>query len=334
MAPPIGLVVSLVGVSLTFGCSRSTSEVSGEPGADIGKPDAADTVADRVADGAAATTTVGLNADAALANSTTDGGPATSDAGPYLPAPAMASAGCGKPADQGTARYVRHMITVGANMREYFIYLPKNYDPMRPYRTIFLWTGCGGTGLSALPMQNSSGENAILVSGTPGPVRGDGCFDDQVPNSIDLPFFDEMLKSVSASYCVDSTRIFSVGFSSGSWMTNILGCARASVLRGQGNVSGGFPRRVTPCGGPVAGMLIHDPADPQNGIAGGRAARDRLLKVNGCSNTTVPYDPAPCVSYEGCKSGFPVIWCETPGKGHSPQNSLSVPGFWKLFSQI
>ncbi len=51
-----------------------------------------------------------------------------------------------------------------------------------------------------------------------------------------------------------------------------------------------------------------------------RAARDYLIRTNHCTTTTQPIDPSPCVAYQGCDAGYPVIWCEHTG-GHT------VPSF-------
>ena len=59
----------------------------------------------------------------------------------------------------------------------------------------------------------------------------------------DLPFFDAMVTDISASHCVDSTRIFATGHSNGGYMTNFVGCARSNIVRGIAPVSGG----LVPC---------------------------------------------------------------------------------------
>ena len=43
--------------------------------------------------------------------------------------------------------------------------------------------------------------------------------------------FDALVTWAEGNLCVDQARIFAIGFSSGSWMTNILGCERANVIR-------------------------------------------------------------------------------------------------------
>ena len=229
---------------------------------------------------------------------------------------------------------MRTLVAEGAaRNREYFVWLPKNYDASRAYPTIFLWGGCGSKGNQGVPLQTATGEDAILVGGSP---AGE-CFDDQPANSREYPFFDQMLKEVSAAFCVDRARLFTVGYSSGGWIAHGLGCARAGVLRAYANVSGGTPGRNT-CPGPIAAMMLHDRDDNYNiggdPLSGSITSRNRLITANGCQNTTVKVDPAPCVAYQGCKAGYPLLWCETMGFKHDRRDDFAPREFWKFFSQF
>jgi poly(3-hydroxybutyrate) depolymerase len=264
------------------------------------------------------------------------------------PDPVMASAGCNKMPAQALAAFLRHTVT-GMN-RVYDLFVPDGYDPKRAYRTIFVNHGCDGSipfsrGTSS--MQSATKGNAIIVAlraASSAPPYGGGCFNTG-PGSASLaevPYFDQVLKDVSSNYCVDTARVFMVGYSSGSWLTNLLGCVRAGVIRGQGNATGGLPVVPKMCAGPIAGMLAHDSGDTMNVIAGGMAARDRILAINKCASTPpVPYDfdgdpatPSPCMIYPGCPAAYPVVWCPTSGKGHSDQVPITTVGLWKFWSQF
>jgi polyhydroxybutyrate depolymerase len=257
--------------------------------------------------------------DAAVAG---DGAAGASDAKSSMP-----SDGCGQAAAQALGMFVRHTVMVANVEREYFVFLPKTYDAMRAYRTVFLFHGCGGKD-NNVPIANVSKEEAIVIRGS---SIGD-CWDTG-RMSNDITFFDEMVKAAETTYCVDKTRIFGAGYSSGSWLMNLLGCARGNVLRAQANVSGGLPG-LPACVGQVAGIFIHDSDDMNNVIAGGISARDRLLKTNMCGTMTMPDTPSPCVRYQGCAPGFPVDWCQTSGKMHDRQDGLAAPAFWGFFSAL
>jgi hypothetical protein len=303
--------------------------------------------------GAGGGSSSGAAEDAGGATSTSSEGGSASEAGlpPTGPTP---SAGCGTPPNQVTAKYVQYNIKVTAGLaaaytamytdRNYYVWLPTGYDPTKAYTTVFLGTGCGGNGMTVLPMQNVSKGNAILVGLSP----VGQCFMTSAADSPEIAFFDAALQDVESSFCVDKSHVFIAGFSSGSWLANLIGCARAGIVRGQGNATGGLPP-VPTCTGPIAAMLAHDEGDPANNISGGEAARDRIVKMNGCSNTTIPYNPMlgpndtdleghpiMCVQYQGCPPAYPVVWCPTTGQGHSDQvaTGLSVPGFWNFWEAL
>ena len=152
-----------------------------------------------------------------------------------------------------------------------------------------------------------------------------------------MTLFDDTLKFAEANYCVDQARVFAIGYSAGSWMSIILGCNRADVVRAHAQVSGGLPMFIRPgvdCRGSVGALFIHDRDDPMNTINGGLAARDRVLRMDQCGTTTEPWAPSPCLSYDGCKPGYPVVWCETMGQGHDRQDNLAPSAMWKFFLQF
>jgi hypothetical protein len=85
----------------------------------------------------------------------------------------------------------------------------------------------------------------------------------------------------------------------------------------------------------VAFWGAHGTANGADGvvpIADGRAARDEFLARNGCGTATTPVNPSPCVTYSGCRAGYPVTWCEFNG-GHSPW-SPAGQGVWDFFAQF
>jgi poly(3-hydroxybutyrate) depolymerase len=251
------------------------------------------------------------------------------------------SAGCGKAAVDPLGQFAfNKTIMVGGVARTYHLRLPTGYDANKPYRTIFSFHGCGSHRDSLINIQNATGFDAIIIA--PEQISGN-CFDDQSNMSKDMFVFDALVQWAEDNLCVDKARIFSIGFSSGSWMTNILGCQRANVLRAKANVSGGFTGAINPaqdCKGPVAGIFLHDKDDTQNSIAGGMHARDILLMENGCAMTSKPYTAVPanaaglCVQYDGCKPGFPVVWCQTAGINHDAQQTRSPNLFWQFLSQF
>jgi len=250
------------------------------------------------------------------------------------PAP-QPSAGCGMTAPETPAQFVKHSLISSGVSRDFYTYLPANYDKQKPYRTIFAFHPCGGSGSpsSNVPIQNESKQDAIIIA----PQSKGSCYENQIRNSPDVILFDDTLKYAEANYCVDQSRVFAMGYSAGSWMSIILGCERGGTVRAHAQVSGGLPMFIRPgadCRGNVAALFIHDTLDPTNTYNGGVAARDRVLRVDRCGSDTMPWAPAPCQAYQGCKAGFPVVWCATTGNGHDRQDSLAPAAIWKFFSQF
>jgi poly(3-hydroxybutyrate) depolymerase len=248
--------------------------------------------------------------------------------------PPKPSAGCNKTAPETPAQFVKHSLMSSGQSRDFYTYLPANYDSKKAYPTIFAFTPCGGSGnpSSNVPIQNESKDQAIIIS----PQSKGSCYENQIRNSPELPFFDDTLKYAEDNYCVDENRIFAIGHSAGSWMAIILGCERADVVRAHAQVSGGLPifEKPSDCRGSVASLYLHDTTDGSNTVNGGYAARDRSVRMNQCDDSTTPWDPAPCKAYQDCKPGYPVVWCETTGKGHDRQDDLAPGAFWKFFQQF
>ena len=261
-----------------------------------------------------------------------NGGSAAVDAGPVA---SMPSAGCNKAATETPATFVKHSLMSSGTSRDFYTYLPTGYDSKKPYRTIFEFHGCGGSGNpnANIPIQNESKQDAIIIA----PQSKGNCYENQIRNSPDVTFFDDALKYAEANYCVDQSRVFAIGYSAGAWMSIILGCERSDVVRAHAQVSGGLPMFIHPgvdCKGSVAALFVHDTTDPQNTINGGYAARDRVLRMDRCGTSTMPWAPAPCQAYQECRPGYPVVWCETTGKGHDRQDNLAPAAIWKFFSQF
>jgi polyhydroxybutyrate depolymerase len=302
--------------------------------------------------------------DAGADGSASDG---PSDAPPTTDGPlegALASAGCGLQPTQPPQMFVEKKTTAGTQSRVYRVWLPAGYDPRRPYRTIFLGHGCGDNngcpdcGPAGTPFPGlEKVADAILVA----MVAAGSCFDNGngTSSSSELVYFDQALKEVSAAFCVDQSRVFVGGFSSGAWVTHLIGCARAGSgpgkVRAQITATGEWPNPPA-CTGPAAALMAHDMNDTNNPFAAGVVARDHILQTNKCGTTTIPYSydgvtPAsattgncavtspgcqPCVEYQGCTPGYPVIWC--PTKGNNPSHSRQVPittvGLWRFISQF
>ena len=260
---------------------------------------------------------------------------------------ARPSAGCSKPSTVEPGHF--DAATIGG--RPTWLHLPATYDPERAYPLIFVWKGCSAAGLTSYGLENVVGEDAIVVQGDFPP--GAQCYDTADNSTFpDLPFFDTLLAHVEDNYCVDSAHVFSVGFSSGAWLTQLLACQRGDVLRGIGTIAGAFKpaflNGMAACkGNGLSAFMVSDLSDHTNPFYDEdkdgdsvEVAVNHWLNANGCTDKTwtmttgapAAPDEAVCRAYAGC-GRFPVELCLTDGKGHAAQETLSMPGFWQMFQQ-
>ncbi len=247
---------------------------------------------------------------------------------------ALPSLGCGLPAAQPIGAWSeRPKLSVNNKDRQWWVWLPAGYDPTRAYPVVFTFHGCGGAG-NFIPMQEETGSDAIVVRGT---GADNGCWT-YGGEGDDVKFFDAMLAALQAQYCMDISRVFAMGYSSGGWMTNTLECSRGDKLRATGTLSGGRAGNALNCKGKFARATVHDLKDPTNPFdtQGASKELERVLAQNHCKTDLPPSmeAPAPCARYQGCDAGYPVIACRTQGKGHDRQDALAMEAFWKLFSSL
>jgi poly(3-hydroxybutyrate) depolymerase len=259
---------------------------------------------------------------------------------------AESSPGCGK---TPSLRNQQYTMTVNGKQRQYFIKLPDNYSPTRPYRLIFTYHQLGGSAQKIVNGEDTNRGGALPYYGLPPLSNNSAIF--VVPNGLnngwanqggeDVTFFDQLVQHVSNELCVDTRLIFSTGFSYGGAMSFALACARPNVVRAVAVLSGA---QLSGCQGgtqPVAYYGQHGTADSVLNVSGGRQLRDRFVRNNGC--TPVNPEPQPGATsvktrYQGCKEGYPVTWVIHRGD-HNPSerdgNTIFAPGnTWEFFSQF
>ncbi|AUX41718.1 PHB depolymerase [Sorangium cellulosum] len=259
------------------------------------------------------------------------GGAGAAGSGSGGPGGEIQSAGCGSATAPTSGRF---SIDVGGTTREYLLAVPDDYDPSHAYRLIFAWHPRGGSaeqvatgfGGGYYGLQSRAGGSAIFVS----PEGLDQGWANT--GGRDIEFLRAMLDRFRAELCIDQSRIFSTGFSYGGMMSYAIGCAMGDVFRAIAPMSGALYSGCEDGDNPVAMWGAHGDADDVVPVDNGRSARDVFLERNHCDQQTTPVQPDPCVSYEGCDAGYPVVWCEFSG-GHTPAID-SGESIWSFFSQF
>lgn len=268
---------------------------------------------------------------------------------------AALTAGCGKAPALASGT---HSIQSGGQNRSYILRVPANYDSNHPYRLVFGFHWVGGTandvdsggtdgynwsyyGLRRLADAANNGTIFVAPQG-----NNNGWAN---PGGQDVTFVDDMIRQIEAGLCVDTTELFSAGFSYGGAMTYALACARATVFRAVAVYSGA---NLSGCSGgtqPIAYIGLHGIRDNVLPIAGGRALRDTFVRNNGCTPQNPP-EPAQgslthiVTAYAGCRAGYPVVWAAFDGAGHDPgpRDGCTCDGWqtwtsgvvWNFFTQF
>ena len=250
---------------------------------------------------------------------------------------------------------------------EIYLTLPENYDKNKPYRLVFGMHYMGGSAEAVAKreayygLRNQSGakENTIFVAPhgytdekdprssetKSNPWR---CYDDK-----DHIFFDEFLTYLNENLCIDTSRVFSVGFSFGAMFSNALAQDFQDRLRGvvvfaTMDMVIYMPKNK---GLPIAWMGTVGMEDPLCTPELGRSARDRILKNNGKPDADGKFTDARgeeaeeytggkhvCYDYKTVDPRFPVKWCTFDGK-HAYNASddgkvWTTPTAWEFITQF
>ncbi len=248
-----------------------------------------------------------------------------------LSTPAVPSAGCGK---TRTLKDGHLNITSSGKARQYWLDTPTDYDNTHPYRLIFTFhcNGMEGQGLvdpTTDPDHNTdqpfyglkaqANKSAIFVAPDGFNVGWAN------NNNEDVIFTDDMLAQIEGDLCIDTSRVFTTGFSWGAAMSWKLACVRTDKFRAAlvydvGPVSG---NNNAECTKPIPWFQSHGLAD---GIFNyqntGIPVLNLFAKLNGCTAMTPPQAQTNahlCVSFEGCSAGHPTRFCNFGSGENNPK---------------
>lgn len=232
--------------------------------------------------------------------------------------------------------------------RTYSLFVPEAYDPNHAYPVVFGFHGDGGTGAGVrgdLALEDQANGEAIFVY-PDATEESSRSFDLETPlaTNADMRLFTDILDALDALYHIDRARVFATGVSRGGYFVNFLNCRLGSLrLRAIAPVAGSGPYgpddEFDPDGHfmceatAVAALLIHGVDDDVVPLPDAEYSRFQWTWANECADTTTAYDPAPCVSSDGCAAGRPVVWCAIPGLGHAVW-SEAPQVIWGFFASL
>ena len=165
----------------------------------------------------------------------------------------------------------------------------------------------------------------------------------------DVAYVSDVITSVSSMACIDSSRVYSTGFSGGARMTSLLGCRLNDRIAAIAPVAG--LRWPAPCQGrPIPVLTFHGLADRQNpydGHAEGRGAEWEesvpeamagWAKHNNCDPGVIlddPEGPLSVMRFDGCEDGAEVRMVRIDGLGHTwPREEVEATAvMWEFFTR-
>ena len=247
------------------------------------------------------------------------GGGADSSGGSETGVVPVGSPGCGS--QPTTLVEGDNNLMVGDLNRHYVLRMPSNYDPETPWPLIFALHGNGGNpGYwdqigGDRDIRTAFGEEAILII----PEANNNAWRDYDADpstwpagmELELDFFDDVYQLAQDELCIDTTNVFSMGFSGGGSFSGVLGCRRDYIRAIAVGGSVIYFEEADCTETPAAWITIGD----QELTAGREAFRDFFRDHAGCADTSMPGDPMGCVDYDGCGPDTPVIFCSHPA-GH------------------
>ncbi|MGD8863693.1 MAG: hypothetical protein PVI30_27000 [Myxococcales bacterium] len=228
------------------------------------------------------------------------------------------SAGCGASAGRPEGGVV-------AVDQSHYIAFPESYDGNRPFPAVMGFHGCGGvnrgTSLDDTEwnrLTRGTGFETEYIRVIPLSADGGGCWSYDADIGRIKTLHDDLL----ASYCVDTSRVFATGHSSGAQLIvqivteQHLADAEHFGFRALAPVAASD---YGPVAGPIPVMYIQGQMDQERGNGDGHETVERFRAANGCDDTATPYpgvdgcqssgttvDPG-CVVYDGCQA--PTVWC-------------------------
>lgn len=238
------------------------------------------------------------------------------------------------------------MLMIAGNNRSYVLHVPATYDGKKPVPLIVDFHGLGGDGPgerngSPYPAQTDP-EGVVMAfpTGLPGPSNnawnvGPCC----VQNTDDVAFAKALVADIEKTACIDTKRVYAVGFSMGGGMSHYLACHAADVFAAvapaafdllKENLGDCKPARPISVvsfrstgDGVVAyagGYSMAVPGMPIN-FLGAKATFDDWAQINQCTGAASAEDANGCATYAGCPGGIDVMLCTKQGGTHEPGNA-------------
>jgi poly(3-hydroxybutyrate) depolymerase len=241
------------------------------------------------------------------------------------------SAGC----SAGSGRPAGGVVTVA---QSYYLLFPESYDGTQALPVLMAFHGCASVNRGTnkddtewARLTNASAFASDYVRAVPLSADSGGCWS----YGNDIARVKQMYDTLLADHCVDTSRVFATGHSSGAqFVVQILlqshtADAQHLSFKGVAPVAASDYGAMT---GPIPVMYIQGMMDAERGNGDGHETVERFRAANACGSSSVAYaqvagcqsgttsvNPG-CVVYDDCDA--PTIWCSH----NDPQYGTTMHG--------
>lgn len=239
------------------------------------------------------------------------------------------------------------MLTVGGLNREYILHVPSQYKGTSATPLVIDFHPIGGsdtTWRSGSPypaVLDQEGVVTVYPNGEPSPNIGnawnvEGCCVSKINGTDvdDVAFAKAIVTEVEKVACIDTKRVYAVGFSMGGGMSNYLACHAADVFAAVGPASFDLTQQNEPDCKPARPLTVIEWRGKNDNVvpyAGGHSALvtgmaidflgavgtfQKWAELNGCTGSAGAADANNCQTYSQCTAGVQVTLCTDNNGGH------------------
>ena len=242
-------------------------------------------------------------------------------------------------------------IKVGKESRKYWLYVPTNIKDNCPF--VLSLHGAGGHDTDKSPFRTDVADKAGCIVAYPqgkdtsfpglGGMTAPG-WSSYGEENFDTDFLKAVIEDVATKYKIDRQRLYCCGFSNGGMMTYTMANTNSQIFAAFAAISGypinEFHLHHTSAR-PVPFLHIHGKNDDFVKYSLVPNVIDNMVARNGANpvpQKTVKSGKYTKSIYEAGEGGFPIIYYEIDGMGHSPftnstEKNSSSQTMWDFFQQ-
>jgi polyhydroxybutyrate depolymerase len=240
-------------------------------------------------------------------------------------------------------------IVVGSLNREYILHVPSSYTGSAAVPLVVDFHPIGGSDTawrsqSPYPsVLDAEGIISVFPNGQPSPNLGnawnvEGC----CTTADDVAFARALVTEVEKVACIDTKRVYAVGFSMGGGMSNYAACHAADLfaavgpaafdltMQNVGNCKPSRPLTVIEWRGKMDGTVPYAGGHSAlvTGMAidflGAVATFQKWASLDGCTGDPSAADANNCQTYAHCMAGVQVTLCTDNNGGHEAAKASVV----------